>query len=292
MPEDFPQGWDCKPECLLRLLDRGARSVVWLDSDLILSGNLPAWIRRQPADVLVVAEDPHHLSVRGTRSRALALALSPGRELGFTVNTCVLRVTEMHRPLLEAWRELLDRDDYRQAQQDQHMLERPFHLASDQDVLGGLLGSENYRNAAVAVLRNGREIVHSGGLRFDRLQGHLARIFGRRPLGVHAIALKPWQVLPPRPSQRSFRWWLLRLGQEVSLYAEEARALRAATGSPCSWLDHRTRSGTLLLMISLGSSAVRGLLFAAVVAVATGLGWGGRKPRAKPEVTRVATVPS
>lgn len=276
---DFPRGWDAKPACLLQLLDRGAPAAVWLDSDLVVTGDLVAWMGRRPVDALVVAEEPPHLSVRGTRCRARALGLPEGRELGFTVNTCLIRVTAGHRPLLEAWRQLLGCADYQREQRERHMLERPFHLTSDQDVLGGLLGSAAWQEMVVGVLRDGREVVHSGGLRFDRLGSQAARCFGRRPLIVHAMAAKPWQLLPGRPDEQNFRWWLLRLAQEVSLYVREAAGLRDETALPCAWLDHRTRSGEFLLAIGLGSSAMRGLMFAAAVALATGLSGGGNRPR-------------
>jgi hypothetical protein len=269
-------GWDCKPDCLLRLLESGEREAVWLDSDLIVTGDLLAWLRRQPAEALVVAEDPCHLPQRGTGSRTRAWDLAPGIERGCTVNSCVLRVTPAHAPLLRMWRELLARPDYRRAQQV-HILQRPFHLASDQDALGALLGSADFAAGEIAVLRSGADVVHSGGFRMDVLRDRIARLGRPRVLCVHAIAVKPWQMLPGVPEQRNFRWRLLRLSQELSDYTTEARRLRSEIGMPCPWLDHRTVAGCMLSALAFGSAAVRGLLFAVAVAMAGALGLGRRR---------------
>ena len=270
------RGWDAKPHCLLALLDRGAQEAIWLDSDLIVTGDFLTWMRSRGDEALIVAQEPRHFPQQGTANRAAAWGFARGRELGFTVNSCVVRVTPRHRELLVAWARLLERADYRAAQK-RHALDRPFHFVGDQDALGALLGSAGFAAMPVRVLRAGREVVHSGGLMMDPPAGRLARPFAR-PLFVHAIAAKPWIVLRKRGNERGFDWWLLRLSHEVSSYVARARQFREATGEPQAWLDHATFAGRMLRVLGLGSDWLRGLPIAAAMSVAHALGLSRRPP--------------
>lgn len=267
------RGWDAKPHCLLALLDEGAGEVVWLDTDTIVTGGIVEWIGRAAPEALVVAQDPRHLPHQGTAQRATAWGLAPARELGCTVNTCVMRVTPRHRSLLAAWARLLERADYRAAQAE-HALQRPFQLGSDQDALGALLGATEFAAAPVQFLRAGREVVHCGGLMMDPAGARLARL-GAPPLALHAIAVKPWTTLAG--SGGGFGWWLLRLTHEVSGYVAHARAYRAETGEPCVWLDRRTAAGAGLRVLGLGHEALRGLPLALAVSAAHAVGLSPRR---------------
>ena len=270
------QGWDNKPHCLAALLERGERAVIWLDSDVILTGDFLAWLAGVPPDALVVAEEPRHLSNGGTRARAQTWRLPPGRERGFAVNTCVIRVTPAHLPLLRRWCELLAEPEYRRWQADPLPL-RPAHRVSDQDALGALLGADEFAALEVARLRSGREIVHSGGLRLDTLRDRLARARSGAPLFLHAIAVKPWQLLGTTMGEANFNWWLLRLAQETSAYVAWSRRFRAEIALACGWLDHGTLTGRMLRLLGLGSDVLRGLPLVAAVSLATGLGLARRR---------------
>ena len=273
---DAPRGWDCKSYFLLHLLDRGAAEVVWLDSDLVVTGDFLDWKRRVARGALFMAQEPRHLPGAGTRNRALAWRLAPGRERGFTANGGVGGVTHRHRDLLARWGELLKREDYRRAQQ-QEMIERPLHLTSDQDALGALIGSAKFAGVEVAFLRNGREVVHSGGLRMDTLGDRLRRFVRPRPLFVHAIATKPWRLLGTTLGDDNLDWWLLRLAQEVSEYVAHARKFRAEIGMPCPWLDYTSPTGRSLRALGLGHDGLRGLPLAVAVSVAQALGLNHRR---------------
>lgn len=273
---DAPRGWDCKSYFLLQLLDRGAPEVVWIDSDIVVTGDFLDWKRCVARGALFMAEEPRHLPGAGTRNRALAWRLEPGRERGFTANGCVVGVTQRHRDLLARWGELLKREEYRQSQQ-QEMLDRPLYLTSDQDALGALIGSARFAALKVAYLRSGREVVHSGGLRMDTLSDRLPRFLRPGPLFVHAIATKPWQLLGTTLGDGNFDWWLLRLAQEVSEYVAHAREFRAEIGMPCPWLDHATPTGLLLRALGLGHDGLRGLPLALAVSTAQALGLNRRR---------------
>lgn len=271
------EGWDTKPQCLLALLDRGADEVIWLDTDLIVMAAFLPWMNSLKAGEMVVAQDPTHLPHQGTANRAVAWGLGKGRELGATVNSSVLRVTGRHRDLLAAWVRLLERSDYRQAQA-LHFLERRYHLAGDQDALGALLGSEDFSALEVHVLRAGREIVHSGGLLMDSLEGRCFRLLRPffRPLFVHAIATKPWIVLQGRAEQTGLEWWLMRLSAEVSTYVAHARKLNREVDEPSPWLERGTVSGRCLRLLGLGNDALRGLPLVVAIRLAAVCGFGSR----------------
>jgi hypothetical protein len=280
---DLPlRGWDVKPCCLSRLLASGFDEAIWIDSDIIVNGDFLARWQGRPADELIVAQEPAHLPHQGTANRATAWELEAERELGFTINGCVIRVTQSHRALLARWQELLMHPAYTAAQA-QPMLKRPFHLTSDQDVLGALLGSRDFADVPVRVIRAGAELIHSGGVMMDTPARRLGRLLPWRPrvLFVHAIALKPWATFERRPGGRNFDWWLLRLVQETSAYIAHARDFRSEVGAVCPWLDWHTAWGRALRFCGLGNDALRGLPLACAVAVAHRLGFSRRAPSAR-----------
>ncbi|MCC5024721.1 MAG: hypothetical protein J6386_18865 [Candidatus Synoicihabitans palmerolidicus] len=269
-PNHSLDGLDNKPSCLLKLLGRGVPEMIWIDSDLIIINEFVPWLETLPPDSIVVAEDPKHLPHRGVQNRTVAWGLSLGRDYRFTVNSCFLRVTTAPRTLLSHWRELLRAPACQQAK-NQEMILRPFHLSSDQDVLGALLGSAAFASLCVVNLRTDRHIVHSGGLLMDRLGDRFRRLWGPPPLLVHAISLKPWHALDHDSPSRGFNWWLLRLAQEVSEYVAHARSLQPCINMPCPWLNYRTIIGRFLRLIGLGNDFLRGLPLAVTVSIAHAL---------------------
>ena len=274
---DGAQGWNCKPHILLDLLASGADHVVWLDSDLILQRDCRPFFETLDDTVLVVAQEPQHLPHQGTRDRAVAWGLAPGREWGCTINSCVMRATPRHRELLQAWCALLQSPEYVSAQ-GQPFLDRSGHLASDQDALGALLGSSPHATLSVRVLTAGAEIIHSGGLLMYPLGARLKRLGQSAPLPlfIHAISSKPWEVLGEPGRKHGWDWWLLRLGQEVSPYVAHARAWRPTLEQPCPWLDCRTFCGRILIAAGLGNDALRGLPLIAAATLVKGLGFRRR----------------
>ena len=271
------QGWNCKPHILLDLLAGGADHVVWLDSDLILQQDCRLFFEALDDTVLVVAQEPPHLPHQGTRARAMAWGLAPGREWGCTINSCVVRAMPRHRDLLLAWCALLQSPEYVRAQ-GQPFLDRSGHLASDQDALGALLGSAPHATLPVRVLRAGDEIIHSGGLMMYPLGARLKRLRPSPPppLFLHAISSKPWEVLGEPGHERGWDWWLLRLGQEVSPYVAHARGWRTRIAQPCPWLDYHTFCGRILVAAGLGNDALRGLPLIAAATLVKSLGFRRR----------------
>jgi hypothetical protein len=271
---ELPPGassWNCKPHTLLPLLQGDADEAVWLDSDILVTRDPSHLFDPLGPDVLLGAEEsPTSPYPRGFAARTAAWGLPAGRDFPVTLNTCVLRVTRTHVPLLERWRGLLADPRYTAAQAQ---IDRPMHLISDQDVLNALLGSAGFADVPVQYLRIGRGVIHCGGAVGYSLGRRLGGVFRRVPPFLHAIAGKPWWVFHPEYPKQHSPWftWYRRLLQETSPYVAAARRLRAEVGVPCPWLDARSPLGRGLRALGLGHFALLGLPLtaAATAAMAT-----------------------
>lgn len=246
-------GWDVKPELLLRRLAQETGPVLWWDSDVVASAPFMHLFTPHADDVLVSTEDTYWGQEQGGVQRTVAWGMTPGRQMSATLNTGLLRVTEHHRPLLEAWRLALEDTRYAAAQRA-HPLQRPLHLLGDQEVLTALVGSTTFSHVPVHLLRRGVDIAQCfgpAGYRLsERVQG-LTNRSGPPPL-VHATNPKPWKVLSEhRPGLLHSR----SLGQarasyealhaELSPYTVVAREYRDEV-TTAHWLDVRSPAGRAL----------------------------------------------
>lgn len=266
-------GWNCKPAALLTALDAGAEEAVWLDSDILVTGNLRGRLEQLDDQVVLVAQELCCASAQGTAWRARAWGFEPAREFGFTINSCVVRVTSEHRELLERWRDLLERPDYRCAQRTAKA-ERPLHLVGDQDALNALLGSTAGERWQVEVLKSGRDIVHGGPAHCFQSRERWRRLWSRDAVMVHGIDLKPWEV--PDGSAQGFGFWFLTvLDLELSAYLGHARTFASLVGRSYFWLERRSWTGRLLVGLGLGHDALRGwpFLIFCQAAKACGFNW-------------------
>jgi hypothetical protein len=268
---ELPPGassWNCKPHTLLPLFERGADEAIWLDSDIFVTRD-PSYLfdRLGPDELLGAEEFPTSPHPRGFAVRTAAWGLPPGRDFPVTVNSCVLRVTPAHRPLLVRWRELLADPVYAAAQKQ---LERPVHLISDQDVLNALLGSAEFAGVPVTCLRVGPEVIHCGGAVGYPLGRRLAGLFHRVPPFLHAIAGKPWWVFHPEYARHHAPWFTRyrRLLQETSPYVSAARRMRSEVEVPCPWLSAGSLLGRTLRVVGFGHHALLGLPLTAVATAA------------------------
>jgi len=155
-------GWDVKPSLLLEHLGNGSPSVAWVDSDMIVTGNLSAKLAELPTESLIGTEDVWWGKRQGTPQRTLAWGLKPGRVLPVTVNTGFLRAATTHVPLLERWRDMLTMPDYRAAQK-LGIGQRPLHLMGDQEVLTALRGAVDWQDVPVRLLRRGLDVAQCYG---------------------------------------------------------------------------------------------------------------------------------
>jgi hypothetical protein len=184
-------GWNVKPKHLLSLLDKGISEVVWLDSDLIVTRPFRHLVTDANEKKLIVAEEYFSYRNSGVAVRAAGWGLTPGRDLPFTPNTCILRVTQAHRELLEHWQELLDRADY-VALQGKVWTERPFYMVGDQDALAASLGSHEFVNVEIRSVRRGYDIAQCFMADGYGPMERVASLWRGIPSFVHAQGQKPW----------------------------------------------------------------------------------------------------
>src|SRR5262249_55224798 len=130
---------------------------------------------------------------QGTAPRTHGWGLPVGRSFPVTLNSCVLRVTRAHLPLLRRWRELLDDPEY-QAAQRRPFEQRALHHLSDQDVLNALVGSKEFDEFELRYLRGGVDMLHCGGSAGYSLRLRARGLLRHTPPFLHAIAGKPWVV--------------------------------------------------------------------------------------------------
>jgi hypothetical protein len=255
---DDPQlrgmGWNVKPILLAQLLQEGHDTVIWMDSDIIVTrdfrDHLPA------GDALVVAHEPA-LTPYAVRQRVAGWQLQPGRTL-LGVNTCVVRAKPTHARLLAAWQSSLQDPVYRAAQQASFAA-RPPHLIGDQDVLLALLSSQQFAEVPVHILKCGPSIIQQSGIPgYPPIQRLMHLLRGMPPL-VHSQSFKPWRF-PTVPSpRRALRAYLTSLYLETSPYTYSARRSRAESPGLPPCLEVRTLPGRLSRLLSFGQPSLGGI---------------------------------
>lgn len=251
------RSWNCKPHALLEVLGEvgGESEVVWLDSDLVVTGDLRALFAGSGPEVLGITQEPLSSGHQGTEVRTRGWGLPVGTPCPHSLNSCVLRVTARHEPLLRRWVELMATPEYAAAS-GKSVDVLPPHLWSDQDVLAALVGSAEFQWVRLRVLRHGMEVLHTGGALAFSLRERAACFFRPEPVVLHAIGVKPW-VLLGRPAAGGWFGWLRRVLQETSPYVHHVRRYRSQVNFSMAWCDEWTWSGRLINGLALGHWALR-----------------------------------
>ncbi|MFZ4647553.1 MAG: hypothetical protein ACOYNP_17490, partial [Gemmataceae bacterium] len=65
--------------------------------------------------------------------------------------------------------------------------QRPRHMLSDQDVLFSILGSSEFADIPIRILRDGTDILHCGGALGYSFQRRIEDVFKPVPTFLHAI---------------------------------------------------------------------------------------------------------
>jgi hypothetical protein len=244
-------GYNVKPTLLRRALEEGATEAIWLDSDIIVTGDPGQLWRGCPPNTIAVAEEFLGAPNQGGDLRTQAWNLPVGRELPSTTNSCVVRVTPAHLHLLRAWEDLLDSDEYKNAQ-SRKWDQRPPHLMGDQDALSALLGSELFGEIPIRWIRRGSEVAHCfegrGYILHQRLSNMIA---GRTPLLLHGQGPKPWHPVSPSPG---------RLHLEVSPYTLAAFTYLDLLGEDTKWAERASIRAKLLRSIFRRHLTATGIL--------------------------------
>ena len=269
--QDFPQvtlvdqrlsgatSWNCKPQALATLLDQGCDEVVWLDSDLAFARPFTYLFDRLSPETVAVSEDLRFALPQGTLQRTQGWGFAVGNTYPATINSCVLRVTAAHRPLLGRWLDLMVTPQYREAQA-KWVGERPCHLRGDQDLLNALLGSREFADLPVRFLECGRDIIHcSGWGRSYSTRERLRGLFLPWPPILHNPSQKAADVLDSSDGAGPRAAFTERLFLEISPYLTLARRYEAELAPQTAWLHYRTPLGSLLRALGCGHYALAGL---------------------------------
>jgi hypothetical protein len=263
--------WNCKPQALLTLFDRGCEEVVWIDSDLLLARDCRYLFRELDPEVFVVAQEAASATNQGSQLRTEGWGFAVGRCFSRTLNSCVIRVTPRHRQLLERWRSLLEDPRYSQYQTCP-LSERPQHCWSDQDVLNALLGSEEFSSVPVRELRTGRDIVHCSSATSYSFAERLGGLFRPVPPFVHCQAGKPWVLFHPKSlANTSPQERYQRIVVETGAYFFLARRYQREIGRDDPWIGYSSLLGLAAACAGLGRVQLTGLPLSFVGAAAKGL---------------------
>jgi hypothetical protein len=250
--------YNVKPSVLLDGLATGADACLWFDTDVLVNGSLE-FLSEEAPDTVIVTQDPWEYP-DGSTHRCASWGLIAGRSLPGPLNSAVVRVTQQHKALLDAWQTVLSTDAYL-AEQAKPIPMRNRHILGDQDAISALLASVEFTDVPVRRLRHASEILqHHGagaygpGQRWDNL------LHGLPPL-IHAMgSVKPWKM-PSHPSLRSHaRDYYERVYLELSPYVHLARQYREQLHEPAEWLDVQTIAGRLSSIVTFNRPTVKGTI--------------------------------
>jgi len=255
-------GWNAKPVILLRALTE-YESVFWLDTDVIITGDIGSFVARFDKDAVVVGQEFRGMSDNGGHIRARAYGLVPARSLPRSVNSGSIVISRKHRDLIKAWSALLSDGRY-QAAQSQPVRERPAAFVGDQDALWALLASKDYANIKVDYFRVGTDMIQHCGANGYHVIDRLARPFGSGPVFVHMLGrYKPWSFGKIPSARGNPTDYLHMVCFELSPFFEAAQPFSSDLGSP-EWLRRRTLPAKLLNLFFGGNVALRGLPLAII----------------------------
>lgn len=249
-------GWNVKPKAMMYLLDAGFDEVIWIDSDILITGNLNRIFSGMDPSVLMVTE--HTLAEeRDDRNarRARLWGLPVGRTFPTAFSSGVVRATREHYRLLQRWWELLQSDAYQDAQK-RGWYDRPVHMLGDQDVLTALVTSSEFSCIPLQVLRRGRHIIQFDGVWGYSVPERLMNIFGIGPFFIHAGATKPWLATWKFTGLRDY---IRMLYLDICPYTIAALRYRSDLDSSAAWMSSHYRLGSLLRFCGAWQAPLVGL---------------------------------
>lgn len=258
----FRGSFNVKPSVLFDGLANGASSCLWIDTDVLVNGNLDFLTEKSPHSI-VVTQDPWQYE-KGSTHRASTWGLALGRSLSGPLNSSVVRVTRQHEELLCDWQKLLSTGAY-MAEQAKPVDSRDQHMLGDQDGLSALLASEKFATIPVVKLKHATQILqHHGAGAYGPLQRFSNLVKGMPPL-IHAMgSIKPWNM-PSHPAMiRESRAYYERMYLELSPYVHFARQYREELEEQADWLNVRTLPGRVGSLVALNRPAVKGIFQASL----------------------------
>ncbi|MGD0201036.1 MAG: hypothetical protein ABSD27_09850 [Bryobacteraceae bacterium] len=251
-------GWDVKPWLLLQELSEERQEVLWLDSDMIVTGSISKILQEFPRESLIFAQEWSRGSVPVSHLWEL-----PSMRPVPVFNNCFIRATQAHRPLLERWLQMTRDPRYREAQA-LPFERRPIQVAHDGWLLIALLESEEFGGVPFGCIRLGRHIAQCAGSSGYRPHHRLLDLFRGLPPLIHGLGRKPWEFRRERSRIRRF---LFDLATDVSPYVLAARRVARDIDMTADWLEPRTRLGAMLRRLTAGHPGMAGLPLASIHAL-------------------------
>lgn len=259
--------WNVKPQALCAVFDKGYEHAIWIDSDIIIANAKFANVIDLTGQGRFVTTEEPELTLNGhvgSKEQTIAWGLPLGRIYTRQINSGVVGCSKAHLGLLHKWREIIESDHYRELQKVPYQ-ERPFHAFGDQNVLCALLGSEEFQDLDVAILKEGIDIIqHMSPACYK--PGHRVRslFYGMPPI-IHAQGPKPWRFPETPGAGADLAQRKTALESELSPYRFAARALYKRQGWTLpDWLTRSSVPGVMLSAIVFNHWSLAGLPSASV----------------------------
>jgi hypothetical protein len=233
-----------KPLMMLHLFERGITDITWLDTDMLVLRDLEPLLAPLPDDAVLVAQEELGDGFEHNPTLLAHYGLQPSRRLEFHVNSCVIRATLRHKPLMEKFLAGL-LDPVFVAQQSKAPEEKIHDFAFEQNILEVLLSGadETWKPAfPVRFIPKGPGIIQELGVTTYKLRYRLRN--GLRlghPWLVHIPGDKPWT--------RDAR---VRQYRAASVYSAFAETYRDEVEEDMSWANSAGASSRIARWLSLG----------------------------------------
>ena len=235
--------WSVKPRLMLQLFAQGYTDVTWLDADLIVLRDLAPLLEPLDADTVLMARELDY-PFEFNRPVLEAYGMEPRRELAGGVNTCLMRMTPRHAPLLEKLMECMGAPFFRE-QTGTPGERRMIKWHYDQTIMELLLtcgDAEWTPTAAVELIPAGSGVIQELGVTRYYLRDRLRNGLGlNRPWLVHCLGMKPWDRHPRARSVRA-----------ASVFSAFAEQYRDEVDEPMPWANAGGLSSRVGRVLSLG----------------------------------------
>lgn len=272
-------GWNIKPNLLLHLLESGYEQAIWLDSDIIVNGNILSRLAQLDLNTFAAAEEPYWGQEQGNDLRTRAWGLKPYRVFSATINSGLIRATQCHIDIIKAWKEMLNHPLYLESQKIRGMA-RPLHMIGDQEVLTALLGATNFKDTPVHLIKRGINIAQCFGAGGYTVAERLSNfIKGRSPELFHAMGNKPWTKPPRAPSiisgpgniPQRIRAYYEYVMLECTPYNVIAKMHIQSISNNKDWLNKNLFISRLICFFGFNNASLTGLPLAIIDSFGKGL---------------------
>ncbi len=248
------RGTSVKPAIFKTVLEDHP-AALWLDTDIVVSGDLTARLRSFSPDAFVISQDYRRVDRGGGRMRTDAYGLTFGEALPYAPNSGFTLIRRNHMAILEKWTELVTSDAYVTALKLPKS-ERPLAFLGDQQALWAVLSSTSRGDTPVEFLMTGPDQIFQSGANGYHLLDRCKSFFRPSPVIVHmAGPYQPWSFAgQPKSRKDQFQ----QLCYELGPYFEIAQHYSEQLSRP-DYLTRRMKIAKFLNVLFLGNVALKGM---------------------------------